>query len=566
MSSEILIKVNEKEYKVPAYTSVENVFVKAGLLEAGYSEKPINYLDNPIIGAFVNGQLCPISSHIQMSCEVKPIRAFESFGRRIYRHSICFLLCYATKLVFPKRHLVIGHALGDGFYFSFDDDYKTTEAQIRALDKKMHQLIDANLPIKSRCFSNQDAIKYFREEGYEATALLLESQNNPFVDVYVISNKNQNYCNIAYEPIAPNTSVLSVWELTKYGKSGMLLRYPVANNVKSVVPARDNSAMYEVYVENKKWGKYLGVSCMGELNRCGSENGLAEYVRLSEALQRRKIAEIADNIVAQNKKAVFVAGPSSSGKTTFAKRICEQLRLLDYKPIRISLDDYYKKRCEAPLDADGKPDLEALDALNIALFDQNMNDLFSGKEVDLPKFSFPTQETYYENKPIKLTDKTIFVIEGLHGLNPQITSKVEAKYAFKIYISALTQLNMDDCNRVSTTDDRILRRVLRDYRTRNSSAEETLLMWPSVARGERIHIFPNQNNADVMFNSALDYEIGVLSPFVQPLLKEVPPSSGEAYTQARRLLSFLENVYPIPSHLVPRDSLLREFIGESDYE
>ncbi len=566
MSNEISIQIDEKEYKVPAYTSVESVFVKAGLLEPNYSEKPIDYLDNPIIGAFVNGQLCPISSHIQMSCEVKPIRAFESFGRRIYRHSICFLLFYATKQVFPKRHLVIGHALGDGFYFSFDDEYKTTEAQVKSLANKMHQLVDANLQIKNRNLSIQEAIKYFKEEGYDATALLLESQNNPFVEVYEISNKKQKYCNIAYEPIAPNTSVLSVWELTKYGNSGMLLRYPVANNVKSVVAARDNSAMYKVYMENKRWGKYLGIRCVGELNKCCSENGLAEYVRLSETLQRRKIAEIADKIVAGKKKAVFVAGPSSSGKTTFAKRVCEQLRLLDHEPIRISLDDYYKKRNEAPLDIDGKPDLEALEALNIALFDQNMKDLFSGKEVDLPRFSFPRQETYYENKPIRLTEKTIFVIEGLHGLNPQITSKIEAKYAFKIYISALTQLNMDDCNRVSTTDDRILRRVLRDYRTRNSSAEETLLMWSSVARGERIHIFPNQNNADVMFNSALDYEIGVLSPFVQPLLKEVPPSSGEAYTQARRLLSFLENVYPIPSYLVPSDSLLREFIGESDYE
>ena len=566
MDNEITIKIDENEYKVPAYTSVENVFVKAGLLKQGYSENSINYLDNPIVGAFVNGQLCPISSHIQMSCEVKPIRAFESFGRRIYRHSICFLLSYATKLVFPKRHLVIGHALGDGFYFSFDDDYKTTETQIKALSNKMHQLVAANLQIKNRSLSHQDAVKYFKEESYDATVLLLESQNEPFVEVYDIEDKKHHYCNIAYEPIAPNTSVLSVWELTKYGKTGMWLRYPVANNVKSVVEARDNSAMYQVYVENKRWGKYLGITCVGELNKCGSENRLAEYVRLSESLQRRKIAEIADKIVSGRKKAVFVAGPSSSGKTTFAKRICEQLTLLDQEPIRISLDDYYKKRCEAPLDVDGKPDLEALEALNIDLFDQNMKDLFAGKEVDLPRFSFPRQETYYENKPIRLTDKTIFVIEGLHGLNPQITSKIEAKYAFKIYISALTQLNMDDCNRVSTTDDRILRRVLRDYRTRNATAEDTLLMWPSVARGERIHIFPNQNNADVMFNSALDYEIGVLSPFVQPLLKEVSPSSGEAYTQARRLLSFLENVYPIPSHLVPSDSLLREFIGESDYE
>ena len=533
MNREIRITVNENEYTVPVYTSVEDVLVKAGLLPQGFSNSKIEYNDNPTVGAIVNGQLRPISSHIQMSCEVKPIRAFESFGRRIYRHSICLLLCCATKLVFPKRHLVIGHALGDGFYFSFDDEYNTTEEQISILADKMRYLVDSCIPIEYTALSNQEAVEYFNKEGYEATSQLLESQNEPFVNAYRI----QNYCNIAYEPIVPNTSVLSVWELKKYGNCGMLLRYPVASNITSVVEMRDNSTMFKVYEENKRWGRFLGVGCVGELNERCSENTVAEYVRLSETLQRRKLAQIADEIDAGGKKAVFVAGPSSSGKTTFAKRLCEQLRLMDHAPIRISLDDYYKQRQFAPLDEDGKPDLEALEALDIDMFDRNMKELFAGKEVDLPHFSFPKNATYYENKPIRLTDKTIFVIEGLHGLNPRITSKVEEKYAYKIYISALTQLNMDDCNRVSTTDDRILRRVLRDYRTRDTSAEETLLMWPSVARGERIHIFPNQNNADVMFNSALDYEIGVLSPFVQPLLKGVKPSSGEAYTQARRLLS-----------------------------
>ena len=562
MTREIRIKVEGNEYEVPVYTSVEDVFVKAGLLEEGFSSSRIEYSGNPIVGAIVNGQLRPLSSHIQMSCEVKPIRVFESFGRRIYRHSICLLLCCATKLVFPKRHLVIGHALGDGFYFSFDDEYNTTEEQISILADKMRYLVDSCIPIEYTSLSSQEAVEYFRRDGYAATAQLLESQNEPFVNAYRI----RDYCNIAYEPIAPNTSVLGVWELTKYGNCGMLLRYPVAGNILSVVEMRDNSTMFKVYEENKRWGRFLGVGCVGQLNERCSENTVAEYVRLSETLQRRKLSQIADEIDAGGKKAVFVAGPSSSGKTTFAKRLCEQLRLMDHAPIRISLDDYYKQRQFAPLDEDGKPDLEALEALDIDMFDRNMKDLFAGKEVDLPHFSFPKNSTYYENRPIRLTDKTIFVIEGLHGLNPRITSKVEERFAYKIYISALTQLNMDDCNRVSTTDDRILRRILRDYRTRDTSAEETLLMWPSVARGERIHIFPNQNNADVMFNSALDYEIGVLSPFVQPLLKGVKPSSGEAYTQARRLLSFLENVYPIPSDLVPGDSLLREFIGGSDYE
>ena len=242
MNREIRITVNENEYTVPVYTSVEDVLVKAGLLPQGFSNSKIEYNDNPTVGAIVNGQLRPISSHIQMSCEVKPIRAFESFGRRIYRHSICLLLCCATKLVFPKRHLVIGHALGDGFYFSFDDEYNTTEEQISILADKMRYLVDSCIPIEYTALSNQEAVEYFNKEGYEATSQLLESQNEPFVNAYRI----QNYCNIAYEPIVPNTSVLSVWELKKYGNCGMLLRYPVASNITSVVEMRDNSTMFKV--------------------------------------------------------------------------------------------------------------------------------------------------------------------------------------------------------------------------------------------------------------------------------------------------------------------------------
>ena len=218
------------------------------------------------------------------------------------------------------------------------------------------------------------------------------------------------------------------------------------------------------------------------------------------------------------------------------------------------------------MDEEGKPDFEALEALDTDMFDHNMHDLFSGKEVDLPHFSFTKNETYYLNQPIKMTNNTIFVIEGIHGLNPKIVSRIDPKYVYKVYISALTSLNLDDCNRVSTTDDRMLRRILRDYRTRGTSAEETLLMWPSVSRGEKAHIFPNQNNADVMFNSALDYEIGVLSTYVTPLLHSVSPTSGFAYTHAQRLLAFLENIYAIQPSLVPGDSLLREFIGGSVYE
>ena len=552
---EIVSSVEGKKYRIPAFSSAREILEKAGMALG------TDYQENPIVAALVNGRLSPLGIPVPMSCPIEPVRAFQGFGRRVYRHSLCFLLCYASKLVFPKRRLVIGHSLGDGFFFNYEDAKDTDKDQIEALSAKMKELVEQKLDIEYVSLSNQDAIKALKKQGYEDAVLLLKSMNAPSVDLY----KLQEYCQIAYEPIVDNTSVLGVWDLRPYG-NGMLLRYPVKESIHSVVQFKDNQKLFEVFNEYRAWGKILGVSYVGEMNRMCSDNTAEQYVRLSEALQRRKIASIADDIHKRKAKAVFIAGPSSSGKTTFAKKLCEQLLLMEYSPIKISLDDYYKQRQYAPLDEEGKPDFEALEALDTDMFDRNMHDLFEGKEVDLPHFSFTENATYYLNKPIKMNSHTIFVIEGIHGLNPKIVSKIEPKYVYKVYISALTQLNMDDCNRVSTTDDRMLRRILRDYRTRGSSAEETLLMWPSVSRGERVHIFPNQNNADVMFNSALDYELGVLSPFVAPLLHEVSPDSGTAYTHAQRLLAFLENIYAIPSSFVPSDSILREFIGESDYE
>lgn len=554
----IKITIQGKEYELPAFSTAREALGKAGLIKPGLQK----YEDNPVIGVLVNGELKPLGAPVAMSCEISPILAYQGFGRRIYRHSICFLLCYASRLVFPGRRLKIGHSLGDGFFFNYEDGIGTDDEQIAKLTEKMRELVDKALDINYVSLSGQDAMARLKDQGFDDAVLLLQSVNSSSVNMYNI----RDYYHIAYEPIADNTSKLGVWELRRYGQSGMLLRYPVRDSISEVAPFKDNNRLFDVFNEYRAWGKILGIECVGEMNRARNNGSVEQYVRLSEALQRRKIASFADDIHNRRARAVFIAGPSSSGKTTFAKKLCEQLLLREYSPIRISLDDYYLKRELIPLDAEGKKDFEALEALNIDLFDRNMQDLFDGKDVDLPHFSFTDNETYYKNKPIRMNDNTIFVIEGIHGLNPRITSKIPAEYVFKIYISALTQQNMDDCNRVSTTDDRMLRRILRDHRTRGTSAEETLLMWPSVARGERTHIFPNQNNADVMFNSALDYELGVLSPFVTPLLHGVRPESGTAYTHALRLLAFLENIYAIPSDLVPSDSILREFIGESDYE
>jgi len=555
---EIKLSVNGKLITMPAFSTAMEILIKAGEMSEGTQK----YEQNPVVGVLINGELKPNGTPVSMSCSVEPVHAFDDFGRRIYRHSICYLLSYAARLVIPERRLVIGHSLGDGFYFNFKDWKAVSDEEIELLASEMRKIVSEELDIEYVTLSLQDAVKVLSDKGYLDAVRLIKSMNRPSVDMYRI----RDYYNIAYEPIVNNTSVMGVWELRKYGDHGMLLRYPVKSKICEVDTFKDNNKLFSVFEDNRLWARLLDVESVGHMNDRIADKTIEQYVRLSESFQRRKLSSIADDIHKRGAKAVFIAGPSSSGKTTFAKRLCEQLVLLGHSPIRISLDDYYKTPDEAPLDEDGNRDLETIDALNIDMFEKNMEDLFAGKEVDLPHFSFQTKSTYYLNKPIRLNEETIFVIEGLHGLNPKITSKVDPKYEYKVYISALTQLNMDDCNRVSTTDDRMLRRILRDYMTRSTSAEETLLMWPSVARGERKHIFPNQNNADVMFNSALDYELGVISPFVTPLLHGVSPNSGVAYTHAQRLLAFLENIHAIRSSIVPSDSLLREFIGGSVYE
>ena len=412
----VTITIQGKKYELPAFASAGEALAKAGLIKPGLQK----YEDNPVIGVLINGELKPIGAPVSMSCEIQPILTYQGFGRRIYRHSICFLLCYASHLVFPGRRLKIGHSLGDGFFFNYEDGRGTDDEQIGQLAAKMKELVDKELDINYVSLSGQDAIAKLRKQGFDDAVLLLQSVNMPSVNMYNI----RDYYHVAYEPIADNTSKLGIWDLRRYGDSGMLLRYPVRDSINEVVPFKDNNRLFDVFNEYRAWGKILGIECVGEMNKACSDMSVEQYVRLSEALQRRKIASFADDIHNRRARAVFIAGPSSSGKTTFAKKLCEQLLLREYSPIRISLDNYYKKREFVPLDEEGKKDFEALEALNIDLFDQNMQDLFDGKEVDLPEFSFTDNETYYRNKPIRMNDNTIFVIEGIHGLNPRITSKI----------------------------------------------------------------------------------------------------------------------------------------------
>ncbi|MFA7396511.1 MAG: nucleoside kinase, partial [Sphaerochaetaceae bacterium] len=515
------------------------------------------YEENPIVALRMNNDILPFGARILVDSVIEAVHLHSDIGKRIYRHSLSYLLAYASERIFPERRLVIGHALGDGFYFFYDGVEKLKVEDVQQLSDEMKRLANEDATIEMVRRSYQQSLHYFEQKGYIATQKLLHYHNDPVVHLYTCNE----FIDIAYEPLLQRTGLLKVWELRHYGNEGMLLRYPLTSSkFEYIAPFRDNPLLFSVFKEYRRWASHFQVDCLGTMNEiCGSPE-IRTFIRMNEDLQHRKISEAADLIYAKKKvKVVFIAGPSSSGKTTFSLRLAIQLRLLGYNPIKISLDDYYRPKSEAPRDKEGKPDLEALEALDLELIRSNLRDLYNHKEVDLPRFSFDGDgRRYYENQPIKLTENTILVIEGIHALNPRLVPNIDRHSTFKIYISALTQLNLDDHNRISTTDNRILRRIVRDHTSRSTSAQQTLEMWPSVERGESAHIFPHQNEADVMINSALDFELAVLKPYVEPLLKTVKPEAYDAYPVARRLLRFLENVYPIPSHLVPSDSLLRE--------
>lgn len=559
MEQHITLQWGEKSFIVPSAIKVSDVietYLKMDTTSALYKE-------NPPVALRMNNEVLPFGARITVNATIEPVHLFSDLGKRIYRHTLSYLLAYASEQLFSDRHLIIGHALGDGFYFTFNNSHSLSTDDVEALAVELRRLVTENLPIDLVRLSYRQAFTYFEEKGYTATKLLLSYRNDPTLHLY----RCNDFVDIAYEPLINRTGLLDVWELRPYGERGMLLRYPLSANFLALAEFKDNPLLFSIFKEYRRWATLLKVHCLGKMNQiCGSSE-IETFIRMNEDLQHRKISEIADTIDDnKNIKVVFIAGPSSSGKTTFSLRLAIQLRLLEYNPVKISLDNYYRPKSQAPLDSEGKPNLEALEALDLELFKANLDALYEQKEVYLPRFDFTGDGSrYFDKSATTLDEDTILIIEGIHALNPKLIPHIDRSTTFNIYISALTQLNLDDHNRISTTDNRILRRIVRDNRERATSAQTTLEMWPSVERGETLHIFPHQNEADIMLNSALDYELAVLKPYVEPLLKTVKPEAYDAYPVARRLLKFLENVYPIPSNLVPSDSLLREFIGGSEF-
>lgn len=513
----------------------------------------------PFVAALVNNELVSLSFKIEINAALKPITLETAQGTEVYRRSLCFLLAIASKELFPDRRLIISHSLGKSYYYYFDGMTDVDPEDIEKLENRMREIVEKDIPVQRRVISYAEALTHFEEQKQLDTSLLLQQQNSNKVPVYVCGD----FMDLAHGPLVPQTGLLKVFELMDFTQ-GFLLRYPPRGKPDRMEPFENSPLLVSVYKEYKAWGKILGVNSVGKLNEIIYSKQVQEFIRVAEALHDKKIAEIADRILERKGKVrvVLIAGPSSSGKTTFAKKLSIQLRVVGFNPVAISLDDYFVNRELNPRDENGNYDFEALEALDIELLNNNLLDLFNGKRVEIPNFDFKTGSRRNEGHYLQLTERSLLIIEGIHGLNEKLTHLIEPEMKYKIYVSALTQLNLDDHNRISTTDNRLLRRIVRDYSFRGYSAVETLERWPSVRRGEDKNIFPFQNNADSAFNSALDYELAVLKTYAEPLLKSVKPIHS-FYNEAIRLTSFLSNFNPLPANYVPEQSILREFIGGS---
>ncbi|HZK19344.1 MAG TPA: nucleoside kinase [Treponemataceae bacterium] len=514
-----------------------------------------------IIAVRLNNQICPLSEQITNSAYIEPVFVNSSEGSAIYRRSLCFVLAVASHKLFPSKRLIVGHSLGHGYYYTFDGDTFISQDAIHTLHIKMKEIIEANEQIVQSYLSYREATELFEKLDLKETRKQLRYICPPRIRV----NTLHNFSDLYFAPLVPSTGYLKYFEIMPY-KEGFLLRFPPTSTPENIYPFKDIPQLFNVYKKYKDWGKQIGVTSAASLNEMLFTGKMPDFIDITETLQNKHIADVAEMIDKKNNvKLVLIAGPSGSGKTTTSKKLALQLRALGYTPHLISLDNYYVNRENTPRDEKGDYDYECLEALDVAQLNEDLVNLFAGKTVEIPFYSFAKGARHYNGNTITLLPHDILILEGIHGLNDKLTPLIKTQNKFKIYLSALTQLNLDDHNRIPTSDNRLIRRIVRDSQFRSKTAAETIKMWPSVQRGEQLHIFPFQDNADVMLNTALDYELAVLKVYATPLLRCVSPLEHE-YSEASRLLAFLNNFPEIPEVGVPGHSLLREFIGGSCFK
>lgn len=514
-----------------------------------------------IIAASANNNIISLHHEIKSNCKIDPIYTNTIAGARAYRQTLGFVLSMAAKDLFPEKKLIIGHSLGHSFYYYFMDDTINTEDLVK-LKNKMREIIEKDIPITENYLSWNNAVEYFNSIKQHDTVKLFDYKTEDDVKIVDCDGFKEIY----HMPLAPSTGYIKLFNLINKG-TGFLLHFPDSLDPERLTPISDMPVIFRIFQDYKKWCKIQEVHCVGKLNELSMTKNIRHFIKLSEIEHDRQIVNIAVKIqsASENVKAVLIAGPSSSGKTTFSKKLALALEINGIKPINISLDDYYLPHDKVPLDEFGEVDLETVHALNIPLLNENLIDLLDGKETYLPINDFKTGTQVIKGRKLQLRTNNVLIIEGIHALNDELTDKVPRSSKYKIYISALTGLNLDDNNRISSTDNRLLRRMVRDYNFRRYSAENTFNIWPSVNRGEKKYIFPYQSTADFAFNSALPYEIAVLKIYAEPLLRTITPNNKN-YNEARRMLNLLSNFAPIPEDIVPSDSLLREFIGKSYFK
>lgn len=540
----------------------ETLTVEKGTTLQEVAEKVQGQYPYPIMLAKTDNHFKELCTSIEQDLKgLEFIHLGEKDGMRVYQRSATFLLIAAAKRLLSTCHIVVNHHIAGGYFCEFSEESCCTLENIKAIDEMMHKMVDEDLPIKKEVVSVDEALEIFDQEDMLDKKKLFKYRRTSTVNIYSLDGvKNYFY---GYMPTS--TKVIRLFKLIPYAH-GFVLQFPDEKNPNIIAPFVPQPKLSNIFRESEKWARILGVNTVGALNDIIADGKTDELIKISEALHEKKLAQIADQILERkNVKLIMIAGPSSSGKTTTAKRLCIQLKVNGLKPHIISIDDYFVDREKTPKDEYGEYDFEALEAIDIELFNQHMNALIDGKEVEIPRFNFVKGQREYKGDKIRLAPDEVLVIEGIHGLNEKLSYAIPKENKFKIYVSCLTQLNVDEHNRIPTTDTRLIRRMIRDNQYRGIDPEKTLAIWASVRRGENKNIFPFQEEADVMLNTVLIYELSALKSMAEPLLFRISRTSPY-YTEAKRILKFLEYFLVMDISKIPSNSLLREFVGGSSFE
>ena len=518
----------------------------------------------PLLAAYVNNRIKELNYKIYKPIMVRYIDITHFEGYRVYQRTISFILQKAAHDIFPERKLHIRHSLGRGLYGEFADGDELSVEDIEALRQAMQSIIDSRHTITRQRMLSADINAIFEQYGFDDKIALLNSRKRLYSNIHTMDDTVGYF----YGALTPNTGYIHLFDIRRY-YNGFYIALPLRSDPSKLDLNVHLDKMFDVFREYSMWVNIMGVPTVGHLNEKVLAGDASELIKVAEAFHEKKIAQIADQIeqanISKGTRVVLISGPSSSGKTTTAKRLGIQLRILGLDPVLISLDDYFVDRERTPKDENGDYDYEALEAIDLKLLNSDLERLIAGESVDVPRYDFITGTRQLHETPLKLNERSILIMEGIHGLNPKLTPSIPRDQKFCIYVSCLTSVAMDNLSRIPTSDNRMLRRITRDYATRGSNALATLQRWPSVRRGEEKHIFPYQENADVMFNSSLFYEISVLRQKVEPILREVSDTEPE-YGEVRRLLKFLDNFIPISPDEIPPTSVLREFIGGSSFK